>query len=130
MSDDELDEIVARWMRFAEEDAEAARRVVEGGHPPRHACWAAQQAAEKALKALLSRRVIAFPKTHSLRVLNDLLPAADRTAISPEDLNVLSEWAVEARYPGPWPDATREEAERATQLAERVVASVRARLSL
>jgi HEPN domain-containing protein len=34
-------------------------------------CWDAQQAAEKALKALCIHRGIAFPKTHSLEMLSE-----------------------------------------------------------
>lgn len=51
-----------RWLRYAQEDLVAAEAMV--GQPkmaPRHACWLAQQAAEKALKAVLVFLQIDFP---------------------------------------------------------------------
>ena len=43
-----------RWLRFAEEDLVAAEQTLaDDGSVPRHACWLAQQAAEKAIKAAL-----------------------------------------------------------------------------
>jgi len=40
---------------------------------PEDAAFHAQQSAEKALKALLSDRGVAFPRTHAVEVLLDLL---------------------------------------------------------
>lgn len=43
-----------QWLRYAGEDLEQARRILEQeGFAPRRAAWLAQQAAEKALKAAL-----------------------------------------------------------------------------
>ena len=74
------------------------------------------------------QRGIAFPRTHALRVLNELLSGADRVALTDEELNSLSEWAVESRYPGPWPEATTDEAERAKDQAEQILLFVKARI--
>ena len=42
-----------RWLRFSEEDLDVALRLITGPpSAPRHACWR-QQAAEKALAALV-----------------------------------------------------------------------------
>lgn len=43
---------------------------------PRHVCWLAQQAAEKALKAALVLEDIAFPFTHDLDALRNRLPGS------------------------------------------------------
>jgi len=45
------------------------------------------------------------------------------------DLAELTEWAVEARCPGDWADATIEDARRACSFARRVYAAVRADLA-
>lgn len=37
-------------------------------------CFHVQQAVEKALKGLLVAKGIAFPKTHNIRILIDILP--------------------------------------------------------
>ena len=43
-----------RWLRFAAEDIDAARRLqAERSSAPRHACRHSQQAAERVLKAAL-----------------------------------------------------------------------------
>jgi len=54
MSEAERIAEVQRWLRYAKEDLVAAEAVVgQQQMVPRHACWLAQQAAEKALKAIL-----------------------------------------------------------------------------
>lgn len=42
-----------------------------------------------------------------------LLPADWRVKTEYPDLAELTEWAVESRYPGDWPDPTRDDATRA-----------------
>jgi len=59
----------------------------------------AQQSCEKLLKALVSSLGLAYPKTHSLEQLADLLIAANETLPSlPCDLLDLEPFAVEFRY--------------------------------
>ena len=41
---------------------------------PRHVCWLAQQAAEKAIKAVLVFLQIDFPRSHDLDALRNLAP--------------------------------------------------------
>lgn len=86
------------------------------------ACFHAQQCAEKALKGLLSHKGIAFPRTHVLEALLDLLKAS-ATTLPPEvdESFVLTQYAVQTRYPGEWESVTRQEARSALDLAERVL---------
>jgi len=64
-----------RWLRFATEDLDAAQRMLaDRSSAPRHVCWHAQQAAERALKAALVLEGIDFPFTHDLNALRNLLP--------------------------------------------------------
>lgn len=64
-------------------------------------CFDAQQAAEKALKALLVTRSVRFPKTHALA---ELLTLLDRSGVAiPEKVQRATElttYAVRTRYPG------------------------------
>ena len=63
----------ARWLRYAGEDLITAETLLAQARiPPRQACWHAQQAAEKALKAVLIFLQIDFPRTHDLNVLRNL----------------------------------------------------------
>ncbi len=114
-----------RWLRYAHEDWLAAQSMVgnEAAYP-RHACWLAQQAAEKALKAALILMEIEFPFSHDLDRLRDLLPNDWQAKVTHPDLADLTEWAVEARYPGDAPEAIESDARVAVQQARRVWESI------
>lgn len=121
MSSSELLAEVRRWLRFAREDLEGAEALLaDSGFVPRHVCLLAQQAAEKALKGALTSQQIPFPHRHDLDALRNLLPDGWGVKRQKPDLAELTEWAVEARYPGDWPDATAEEARRAAKEARQV----------
>mgnify|MGYP001608666970 CR=1 FL=1 len=82
-------------------------------------CFDAQQAVEKSLKAVLVHRGLGFPKTHDINVLLGLIARAGVGV--PEELreaDILTEYAVEARYPGLREPVARDEYERAVDLAE------------
>ena len=54
MSDPEIVVDALRWLRYAKEDLDLAAAIAHAGdRTPRHACFLAQQAAEKGLKAVL-----------------------------------------------------------------------------
>jgi len=113
-----------RWLAFALDDLQSAQVLFDDGSvAPRQSCWLAQQAAEKALKAVLVESGLSFPKTHDLERLVSLI-GHDRLQVKdPSDFAELSAWSSEARYPGDWPDPTRVDAHRAITLAERCIAS-------
>ena len=116
---------VRRWLRFAEEDLIAARILLrEQQAAPRHVCWLAQQAAEKALKAVFVFLQLDFPRTHSLDRLRNLLPNDWTAKGIYSDLAGLTIWAVEARYPGEWEEATVAEADVALRQAQAIFAAV------
>jgi HEPN domain-containing protein len=96
-----------RWLHFAEDDLASARlHLATALILPNQACYHAQQAAEKALKATLIVRGVIFPKSHDLVALAALLPPADHAIINQVDLPVLTAWVVAARYPTDLPEAT------------------------
>ena len=122
---------VRRWLRYAEEDLLAAEAALETeSMVPRHACWLAQQSAEKAIKAVLIFLQIDFPRRHDLDALRNLAPAGWQVRENHPDLAGLTEWAVEARYPGEWPEAVDLDASVAVQQAKAVWTSVCADLAL
>lgn len=114
-----------RWLRYAAEDLRAAEKTVGAeGFEPRHACWHAQQAAEKAIKAALVLEQTAFPKSHDLEQLRALLPSGWAIRHAEIDLPALTRWATESRYPT-FDEADTEEAGAALEQARQVVGAVR-----
>jgi HEPN domain-containing protein len=88
------------WLAYARSDLDAGNALLrDPQHYPRQACFFAQQAAEKALKAILVLLEISFPYTHDLDRVRDLIPAGWRVKTAHPDLAALTIWAVEARYP-------------------------------
>ncbi|MEZ5231387.1 MAG: HEPN domain-containing protein [Acidimicrobiales bacterium] len=110
------------WLRFAQQDLAAARVLLtEAELPARLSCFHAQQAAEKAMKAHLVRLGIAFRRTHDLVVLAALLPDDVQRQLERVDLQVLQQWAVEARYPAELPESSKDDAIAALTVASLVV---------
>jgi HEPN domain-containing protein len=84
-------------------------------------CFDAQQAAEKAIKAVLVHRSIDFPKTHDIGRLLTLATQAGVPAT--DDLQAaaaLTPFAAAGRYPTSWGDVDEDEYRDALRLAERV----------
>ena len=80
----------------------------------------AQQAAEKALKAVLIHRRVHFPYTHDLGELITLIEQSGLPV--PEDVRravILSDYAGETRYPGLAEPVTSEEYAEALVLPSR-----------
>ena len=120
----------ARWLRYARDDAQTARSLLSvAGAPPRHSAWHAQQAAEKALKAVLVAEERPFPFTHNLAYLLSLVPPRWRVHDARPDWAALTRHASEARYPDDLPDVNDEDALTAVADAERVVEAVSADLA-
>ncbi|HEY0349397.1 MAG TPA: HEPN domain-containing protein [Pyrinomonadaceae bacterium] len=95
--------ITAEWIGKAEGDFATAQRELNAIQHPNYdaVCFHAQQCAEKYLKAFLQETNIAFPKTHDLTDLLALTLSVEPSWSSlTSDLNVLSSFAVEYRYPG------------------------------
>jgi HEPN domain-containing protein len=84
-------------------------------------CFDAQQAVEKALKALCISKGIIFPKTHDIVYLFELL---EQDFVIPEEIRkaaLLNEYAVEKRYPGDYGIIQKEDYLLSLELAEKVI---------
>ena len=114
--------VMAEWLRKGRSDLELAEHLLsEGLAFPNAITFHCQQAAEKFLKAFLTWHQVAFPKTHDLEEILDLVEAADEDlARSLRDVIVLTPYGVELRYPGDRPDATPDEVREAVELAQKV----------
>jgi hypothetical protein len=59
-----------------------------------------------------------------LDALRDLIPEGWSVKTRFPDLAILTEWAVEARYPGDWQEASEADARFAVQQAEKILDAV------
>ncbi len=111
------------WLAHAESDLNLARLAEDHEEIlPEQVCFHTQQAAEKALKAVLLHCQIAFPLIHDIE---ELLEIATQNGLSlpPDvaDAGTLTPYAVEARYPGYEEEITPAQVGDAIRLAERVM---------
>lgn len=91
-----------RWLRYAAEDLALARFVLASeALALREACWLAQQAAEKALKAGLIAVAMEVPRVHDLGRLAEMLGLDETLGLA--ELERLTLWSVEARCRGTGP---------------------------
>lgn len=85
-------------------------------------CFDAQQAAEKALKALLICRGVRFPYVHDLaEILGLVEQAGQKVPETVREAARLTRYAVVTRYPGLVEPVTWQEYEDAVTIAEAVV---------
>ncbi len=112
----------ADWLRHARSDLVLAKSMPADEDVLRETlCFHAQQAVEKAIKAVLVLHNVPFPKTHNIGVLLDLLPPESPRDAALDEVAMLTEYAVSARYPGEAEDVTEEELSAAVSTAERVL---------
>ena len=115
-------EIVSDWIKRARSNLERARTgKCSEEILYEDICFDAQQSAEKSLKALLVKLNKPFPKTHSI---GSLLKLIEETGIEiPGDVRqskILTDYAVDARYPGVYEPVSEDEYKEALKLAEDV----------
>lgn len=113
---------VRAWWELAQTDLRVARSVAEL-EPPAWGivCFLAQQAGEKALKAVLEARELTVPRSHDLTTLLDGLPQTLVPEPLLDDAIRLSDYGVKPRYPSPSFAATADEAQAALAAAQRVL---------
>lgn len=111
------------WLKHALSDLKLARlgqKKKDILH--QQTCFHAQQAAEKAFKAVLLHRKVDFPLTHDIEELMDIFDKAGIPLPSDfQDAGILTPYAVETRYPGHWDEITEKEVNEAIKLAEKIV---------
>ena len=123
--------ITGEWIAKAEGDFATAQRELSATDHPNYdaVCFHAQPRAEKHLKAFLQEANISFPRTHDLADLLSLALSIEPTWTSmTADLNTLSAFAVEYRYPGD--SADLDEATEALQICKNVREVIRQALHL
>jgi HEPN domain-containing protein len=128
--DPEGEWLISEWIRKADVDLSAAHRLRSEDGLREIVTFHCQQAAEKYLKALLTRFRVDFPKTHDIEKLLYLAAPLNRAVI--ETLfpaRWLGPFAVEVRYPGDSPDLLPGDEAKAIALAVQVKEAVLALLA-
>jgi HEPN domain-containing protein len=117
--DEAVDALVAEWVRKADLDFHTVVHLAPEDAFRDIVVFHAQQATEKYLKALLTKRQVEFPKTHEIRRLLELLDASDHEVVQAlPDAKWLDPFGVEIRYPSDRPETLPGDEQRALQLAE------------
>ena len=113
-------------MRQAKRDLQHARNSLES-EDYEWCCFAAQQSAEKAVKALF-QKLAADAWGHSVTILLSNLPESVKPAAELTDkARELDKHYIAAQYPNSYPDGapfqyyTRSEAERSVQYADEII---------
>lgn len=89
-------------------------------------CFDAQQAVEKALKSLCIIHGIKFSKVHDISYLIELLEKGNiKIPKKLQRARILTDYAVETRYPGDYVPVDEDMYEDALKLAEKIVSWVR-----
>jgi HEPN domain-containing protein len=112
-----LPEYAHELLRLADADLASGHALVAAHVRFENACFHYQQTVEKALKAVLVKRGVAFPSTHDLNVLLTLMPAEIGEAPHSHEIPELNIYSAQLRYEeGPAP-ATQEDADDAAAMA-------------
>ncbi len=112
----------SEWLRFERSDLVFARLEMQPGMLFEMAGFHAQQAAEKAIKAVIVQITgEAPPRTHDIGYLLLHVPPPMRVG-RPDEVAQLTRYAVTARYPDDIEEMDEFERDAAVALAERVVA--------
>ncbi len=109
------------WLNRAGSNLVIAKSRVAGVYLEEY-CFNAQQAAEKAIKAVMILRDVEFPYTHNLRRLPDVLESSGEQV--PERIrraDVLTDYAAVLRYPIEFKEVSEETCQDLVAIAESVV---------
>ncbi len=139
MSNEKSKKEAARWITTAEDDLDSAR-VLQKNRKFAHACFHAQQAGEKAVKALWYSKDM-DPWGHSIAKLIEELATAyseGHSRLKPlyRKALVLDRFYIPTRYPNGLPDITPdmaftdEDAVLCIRNAEEIIERVRAQLEI
>lgn len=112
-------ELILRWLSKAEDDLKIAKITFNDPEPVHWiAAFHAQQAAEKYLKALLVYQDTEFGKTHDIGYLLQLCKNCQAEIEKFKQYAIiLTDFAVESRYPFPRTEPSRDETKQAIETA-------------
>ncbi len=113
---------LGRWFKKGDEDELSALSILKhrDGNPST-VCFLSQQIAEKYLKALLIFYDQEIIKIHDLvRLESTLVSFAPEIKELHDELDLLSDFYIETRYVGDFPEFSWDDAEKAYEAAKRI----------
>ena len=126
----DLRHVVRQWIEKADLDFDTVVHLAAEERFRNVVAFHAQQAAEKYIKATLTRHGIEFPKTHVItRLLILLSPVEPVLAAELDESGWLGQFGVSLRYPDDYPDILPGDEERAVALVRLVREAVMKRLN-
>ena len=98
-------DIVKEWVNKALDDELSINAIFKSKGAPGTICFLSQQMAEKFLKAFLISHNVDFPRVHHLERILGLCKKIDaKFSDFDEEVVLLSEYYIETRYPGDYPE--------------------------
>jgi HEPN domain-containing protein len=94
--------VVGEWLKFAKRDYDIAVHLKEHFHPlpVENICYNCQQAAEKAIKAILILHTGDYQRTHDIESLHEQCKAAGTDfGLTTSITRTLTRFAKKSRYP-------------------------------
>lgn len=127
-------QIISAWLQKAEDDLSFAKRTFEETDYYDHVCYLSQQAVEKYLKAIIiiqTGQITQKEKTHNLFYLSQVCKETIDLKDFSQDLRLLSEAYIPARYPSNgYTRALREDAEICLESAEKIIDFMKSKINL
>ena len=106
------------WIERAKSSLELAQTKVIHHIYYEDLCYQSQQAAEKALKGLLIFYGIEPEFTHNIEILLKEIKKFTDIPENIKDAVLLTNYAVQTRYPGEYDEVTKEEYEKSIKIAK------------
>ena len=125
-----MNPLTLEWIEKAEGDYIATQKLLPTTNPQLYdiICFHAQQCIEKYLKAWLQEANVPIPRTHNLEELLALIvPTLPTWSKWQRDFKIITEYAVESRYPGD--SATADNTQHAMHICDTVRQAVRTLLN-
>ena len=110
-----------KWLKRAKSNLKIAKTKKDKDIYYEDLCFEAQQCVEKALKALLLYLNEEIPKFHSFHILLAKLEKHIEIPDDIKDVTELTDYAVQTRYPGDYTPLSKQEYQRAVEVAEIVL---------
>lgn len=125
-----IKDIVRKWLIKADNDLKTAKLCFSSDELlTDSSCFHSQQAVEKFLKAYLISKDVSPQKTHKIEILLEKCKKFDSTFIELDGIEIMSEYAVELRYPDDFYSPSSEETEKSIVLAQKVKSFVISKLN-
>lgn len=126
--------ITKEWLNRARDDLDTIEKIRDEVHLTNVSAFHAQQAVEKAFKAVVEEFGLSFAKTHKLEFLLGIIKPRLAFAVDLTLIKRLDEVYIEARYPSdlgilPYGKPTAEDAKKFYNFARDIYDKVNALLS-